>query len=98
MLWMQNISLQLRGNPFSLGLPCIPSDCRLFPKCIVCSQSYSLRTADAFLVVASLPSKSEEAEMRRPEMRLLFAGYQSKGSDIIFHLNEKKKGRGNLRI
>ena len=53
MLWMQNISLQLQGNPFSLGLPCIPSDCRSFPKSIICSQS--------------------------------------KGRDIIFHLNEKKK-------
>ena len=31
----------------------------------------SLRTADAFPVVAS------EGEKRRPEMRLLFAGYQS---------------------
>ena len=29
MLWMQNISLQLQGNPFSLGLPpCIPSVCQ----------------------------------------------------------------------
>ena len=45
---MQNISLQLQGNPFSLGLSCIPSDCRL----LICSQS--------------------------------------KGRDIIFHLNEKK--------
>ena len=44
------------GDPFSLGLPpCIPSDCRSFPKSIICSQS--------------------------------------KGRDIIFHLNEKK----NLR-
>ena len=32
---------------------------------------YSLRTADAFPVVASLPSKN------RPEMRLLFASYSS---------------------
>ena len=40
MLWMQNISLQLQGNPFSLGLPpCIPSDCRSFHKSIICSQS-----------------------------------------------------------
>ena len=39
MLWMQNASLQLQGNPFSLGLPCIPSDCRLFPTSIICSQS-----------------------------------------------------------
>ena len=39
-------------HPFSLGLPCIPSDCRSFPKSIICSQS--------------------------------------KGRDIIFHLNEKK--------
>ena len=36
---MQNISLQLQGNPFSLGLPCIPSDCRSFPKSIICTQS-----------------------------------------------------------
>ena len=39
LLWMQNASLQLQGNPFSLGLPCIPSDCRLFPTSIRCSQS-----------------------------------------------------------
>ena len=39
MLWMQNASLQLQGNPFSLGLPCIPSDCRLFPTSIICSES-----------------------------------------------------------
>ena len=40
MLWMQNISLQLQGNPFFLGLPpCIPSDCRSFHKSIICSQS-----------------------------------------------------------
>ena len=32
----------------------------------------SLRTADAFPVVASLPP---EGEKRRPEMRLLLAGY-----------------------
>ena len=51
MLWMQNISLQLQGNPFSLGLPFISSDCRSFPKFIICSQS--------------------------------------KGRDIIFHLNDK---------
>ena len=55
MLWMQNISLQLQGNPFFLGLPCMPSDCRSFPKPIICSQSS-----------------------------------QSRGRDIIFHLNEKK--------
>ena len=30
LLRMQNISLQLRGNPFSLGLPWIPPDCRSF--------------------------------------------------------------------
>ena len=45
------ISLQLQGNPFSLGLPSIPSGCRSFP-----INMYS----------------------------------QSKGRDIIFHLNEKK--------
>ena len=39
LLWMQNISLQLKWNPFSLGLPWIPSDCRSFPKSIICSQS-----------------------------------------------------------
>ena len=39
MLWMQNLSLQLQGNPFFLGLPCISSDCRSFPKSIICSQS-----------------------------------------------------------
>ena len=26
-------------HPFSLGLPCIPSDCRSFPKSIICTQS-----------------------------------------------------------
>ena len=38
----------------------------------------SLRTADAFPVVASFPLKNSyfpEGEKRRPEMRLLFAGY-----------------------
>ena len=35
----------------------------------------SLRTADAFPVVASLPSNFSEGQKRRPEMRLLFAGY-----------------------
>ena len=28
MLWMQNMSLQLQGNQFTLGLPFISSDCR----------------------------------------------------------------------
>ena len=37
--------------------------------------SISLRTADAFPVVASL--LFSEGEKRRPEMRLLFAGYIS---------------------
>ena len=41
------------GNPFFLGLPCIPSDCRSFPKFKICSQS--------------------------------------RGRDIILHLNDKKK-------
>ena len=38
----------------------------------------SLRRADAFPVVASLPLKNSyfpDGEKRRPEMRLLFAGY-----------------------
>ena len=38
----------------------------------------SLRTTEAFPVVASLPPKNSyfsEGEKRRPEMRLLFAGY-----------------------
>ena len=39
LLWMQNASLQLQGKPFSLRLPCIQSDCRLFPTSIICSQS-----------------------------------------------------------
>ena len=37
----------------------------------------NLRTADAFLVVASLPPKKKkisEVEKRRPEMHLLFGG------------------------
>ena len=38
---------------------------------------YSLRTADAFPVVAFLPLKNSVCEeKRRPEMRLLFVGYQ----------------------
>ena len=39
---------------------------------------YSLRTADAFPVVASLPPLffGLEGEKRGPEMRLLFAGYR----------------------
>ena len=37
--------------------------------------SVSLRTADAFPVVASLPPKTgEKGEKQPPEMRLLFAG------------------------
>ena len=39
-----------------------------------CNGSPSLRTADAFPVVASLFSVGEK---RRPEMRLLLAGYGS---------------------
>ena len=42
----------------------------------------SLRTTDAFPVVASFPRKSSyfsEGEKRRPEMRLLFAGYRPRG-------------------
>ena len=31
MLWMQNISLKLQGNQFTLGLPFIPSDCHSLP-------------------------------------------------------------------
>ena len=45
-----------------------------------CSHSTSQRTADAFPVVASLPLKNSnfsEGEKRRPEIRLLFAGYHS---------------------
>ena len=30
-LWMQNISLKLQGNQFTLGLPFIPSDCHSLP-------------------------------------------------------------------
>ena len=41
----------------------------------------SLRTADAFPVVASLPPKN--IEKRRPEMRLLFVGYFVVGSQNI---------------
>ena len=44
---------------------CRPAEMILF------GRSVSLRTADAFPVVASLPS---EVEKRRPEMRLRFAG------------------------
>ena len=60
MLWMQNISLQLQGNPFSLRLPCIPSDCRSFPRSIICSQS--------------------------------------RGRDVIFHLNDKKKSAEEVTV
>ena len=42
----------------------------------------SLRTADAFPVVASIRPKIallfSEGEKRRPEMRLLFSGYMMK--------------------
>ena len=38
-------------------------------------QRFSLRTADAFPVVASLPRFSQ-GEKRRPEMPLLFPGYR----------------------
>ena len=31
MSWMQNISAQLQGNQFTLGLPFITSDCRSLP-------------------------------------------------------------------
>ena len=43
-------------------------------------QNARLRTADAFPVVASLPPESSyfsEEDKRRPERRLLFAGYQN---------------------
>ena len=39
--------------------------------------THSLRTADAFPVVASLPPKK-----RQPEMRLLFAGYATHGRGL----------------
>ena len=45
-----------------------------------CFHSTSLRIEDAFPVVPSLPPKNScfsEGERRRPEMRLLFAGYHS---------------------
>ena len=45
--------------------------------CLLNIAMLSLRTADAFPVVASLPPKNSyfsEGEKRRPEMRLLFAG------------------------
>ena len=48
-----------------------------------CSALVSLRTADAFPVVASLPPKNSyfsEGEKQRPEMRLLFAGYALVGN------------------
>ena len=54
--------------------------------------SPSLRTTNAFPVVTSLPPKSSyfsEGEKRRPEMRLLFAGYWSPDSqyfNFIFSL------------
>ena len=47
----------------------------------------SLRTADAFPVVASLPPKNSyfsEGEKRRPEMRLRFAGYYYPGYNRFF--------------
>ena len=40
------------------------------------SQFNSLRSADAFLVVASLPPKERSEEKRRPEIRLCFESYQ----------------------
>ena len=43
-------------------------------------QNARLRTADAFPVVASLPPENSyfsKEDKRRPEMRLLFAGYQN---------------------
>ena len=51
------------------------------------SENVSLRTADAFPVGASLPPKNNyfsEGEKRRPEMRLLFAGYENVGKKNEF--------------
>ena len=53
----------------------------------------SLRTADVFPVVASLP----EEEKRRPEMRLLFAGYKGSSetsSNQIIHKMIRRRDPG----
>ena len=52
------------------------------------SKDSSLRTADTFPVVASLPLKNfSEGEKRQPEMRLLFAGYKDSGLNIFVLIN-----------
>ena len=53
----------------------------------------SLRTADLFRVVASLPAE----EKRRPEMRLLFAGYKGSSetsSNQIIHKMIRRSDSG----
>ena len=48
-------------------------------------QYSSLRTADVFPVVASLPPKNfSEGEKRRLEIRLLFAGYQHSTVALLY--------------
>ena len=58
------------------------------PLSIFSSKDSSLRTADTFPVVASLPLKNfSEGEKRTPEMRLLFAGYKDSGLNIFVLIN-----------
>ena len=58
------------------------------PLSIFSSKDSSLRTADTFPVVASLPLKKfSEGEKRQPAMRLLFAGYKDSGLNIFVLIN-----------
>ena len=59
---------------------CLYCICEDFSGTHVGTSTTSLRTADAFPVVASLPPKNSyfsEGKKRRTEMRLLFAGYST---------------------
>ena len=56
-------------------------------------QCHSLRTADAFPFVASLPPKGGK---RRPEMRPLFAGYNATAGSTGRHVSNIKRGNTSI--
>ena len=70
-------------------------------KSALCRIASSLRTADVFPVVASLPPK-KEGRKQRPEIRLRFAGYiASLALSFVFvydHLQNDEKYRGTATI
>ena len=75
---MQNISLQLKWNPFSLGLPRIPSDCRSFPKSIICSQS------EGRDIIFHLNEKKKSAEEVTFAFRMFSSGKSFSNGTIPF--------------